>query len=346
MFRFTAILISFSVVFPLTAGTACAALDPGRKPKQPRSQETVRPPAAVEKFDGLIDPVSGMKFVMIKGGRFIMGDTFNEGDSDETPAHEVQVADFALGVFAVTKGQFRRFITSTGYRTDAEKDDTGCYVEKGDVWNYDPATSWRNSGFYQDDSHPVVCVSWNDATAFAEWLTKKSGRRYRLPTEAEWEYAARSGGRNERFAGFSDPLQFYRYGNFCDKNCSAEWRTVDQNDTFKYTSPVGSLLPNGLGVYDMIGNVWQWVSDYYGEHYYRESTRKWPLDSLYGGELRRERAHTNPQGAAEGRYRTLRGGSWNSAPIDARAAQRLRNMPAFRRSYIGFRLVTSPERTN
>jgi formylglycine-generating enzyme required for sulfatase activity len=188
----------------------------------------------------------------------------------------------------------------------------------------------------------VVCVSWNDATAFGQWLTQKSGHGYRLPTEAEWEYAARSGGRQERFSGFSDPAVFFKYGNFCDINCSAEWRSTEQNDGFKYTSPVGSFHPNGLGLYDMAGNVWQWVSDYYGERYYRESTRKWPLDGMYGGDLRRERAHINPQGPADGRYRVLRGGSWNSAPIDARVAQRLRNKPEFRRSYIGFRLAASP----
>lgn len=296
--------------------------------------------SVAEKPNSLVDSVTGMKFVAVKGGRFIMGNLFNEGDNDEAPPHEVRVADFALGAYAVTKGQFRAFVTATGYRTDAEKGG-GCYVEKGNVWSYDPATSWRSPGYYQDDDHPVVCVSWNDATEFAEWLSKETGRRYRLPTEAEWEYAARSGGRQERFAGFSDPAVFFKYGNFCDKNCSAEWRTSEQSDGFRYTSPVGSFLPNGLGLYDMVGNVWQWASDYYGERYYRESTRKWPLDGLYGGDQRRERAHVNPQGPADGSYRVLRGGSWNSAPIDARAAQRLRNKPEFRRSYIGFRLAAS-----
>jgi len=289
----------------------------------------------------MTDPFLGMKFVVVKGGRFEMGDTFNEGEKDEAPVHEVVVGDFALGKYDVTRGEFRKFVDATGYRTEAEKGG-GCYVEKAGVWNYDSTANWRNPGFLQDNSHPVVCVSWNDSVAFADWLSQKSGRRYRLPTEAEWEYAARSGGKRERFAGFTDPVQFSRYSNFCDKNCSSEWRAIGQDDGYRFTSPVGTYQPNGLGLYDLTGNVWQWLSDYYGERYYRESTRKWPLDGLYGGNERREKAYKAPKGPSEGRYRVLRGGSWNSALFDARVAQRLRNKAEFRRSYIGFRLATSP----
>ncbi|BCS53616.1 formylglycine-generating enzyme family protein [Geobacter sp. SVR] len=335
----TRIAIVLALLF--VPGQVRAVVAPGR-PDIAVPREAVRQQGrASERSAGPGDALVGMRFVTIKGGTFTMGDAFREGDRDETPTHEVQVDDFALAAVPVTKGQFRLFVNETGYRTDAEKGN-GCYVEKGDIWNYDPAATWRSPGFIQDDSHPVVCVSWNDAVAFAEWLSRKSGRRYRLPTEAEWEYAARSGGKQERFAGFSDPTDFHRYGNFCDRTCSAEWRNTVQDDAFKYTSPVGHYLPNGLGLYDMAGNVCQWVADLYGERYYRESTRKLPLDGLYGGDLRRERARVNPQGPAEGRYRVLRGGSWNSAAIDARSAQRLRNKPEFRRSYIGFRLALSP----
>jgi formylglycine-generating enzyme required for sulfatase activity len=335
------LLAGFLTVAALTAPVVFALSRPEHKAKALKVREKVRPEPVSDKSGGVSESSAELKLIPIKGGRFMMGNAFNEGDSDEVPLHEVTIADFSLGTTAVTRGQFRLFVSATGFRTDAEKGE-GCYVEKNDVWNYDPATSWRNPGFFQDDSHPVVCVSWHDAASYAEWLSKKNGRRYRLPTEAEWEYAARSGGQQERFAGFSDPKQFSRYGNFCDRNCTAEWRTTDQDDRYKYTAPVASYLPNALGLYDMVGNVWQWTSDYYGERYYRESSKKWPLDTLYGGEQRREQARINPQGPAEGKYRTLRGGSWNSAPIDARSAQRLRNKPEYRRSYIGFRLAVSP----
>ena len=338
--RTRTLLAGLLIVTALTAPVALALPEPQYKAKVAKVREIVRTAAVPDKAGNVSESFAELKFTPIKGGRFMLGNAFNEGDSDEVPLHEVTISDFSLGTTAVTRGQFRLFVTSSGYRTEAEKGD-GCYVEKNDVWNYDPATNWRNPGFYQEESHPVVCVSWHDATAYAEWLSHKTGRRYRLPTEAEWEYAARSGGRKERFAGFSDPKQFSRYGNFCDRNCSAEWRTSDQDDRFKYTSPVGSFLPNGLGLYDMVGNVWQWTSDYYGERYYSESSKKWPMDTLYGGEQRRAQARTNPQGPAEGAYRTLRGGSWNSALIDARSSQRLRNKPEYRRSYIGFRLAVS-----
>lgn len=287
------------------------------------------------------DPVTGMGFVVIKGGCFQMGNAFDEGDQDEKPVHEVCVSDFAIGQYDVTKGEFRKFTDSTGYRTDAEKGN-GCYVYNGSVWVYGEGTSWRDPGFHQEDDHPAVCISWNDAVAFANWLSAKAGRRYRLPTEAEWEYAARSGGKRERFAGFSDPAELDRYANFCDANCVSDWKDKEQNDGFRYTSPVGSFRPNGLGLYDMTGNVWQWVADLYGERYYRESTRKSLLTDWYDGEARREKARNNPSGPGNGMYRVLRGGGWNSAAIDSRAAQRLRNNPEFRRSYIGVRLAASP----
>jgi len=271
-----------------------------------------------------------------------MGDIFNEGDQDEQPTHEVTLSDFVLAVTPVTRGEFRHFVEATGYQTEAEKGD-GCYVEHNDAWSHDPAASWRNPGFKQNDKHPVVCVSWNDASAYAGWLSRASGRQYRLPTEAEWEYAARSGGRKERFAGFSDPALLGRYANFCDRNCPAEWHSAGQDDRFRYTAPVGSYLPNGLGLQDMTGNVIQWVADYYDVHYYRDSApeKKRVLGGLFGSGAQGKKAALNPKGPAVGNYRALKGSSWNAAPLDSRASQRLRNKPEYRRSYVGFRLAAS-----
>lgn len=299
-------------------------------------------PAAGTGPGGFVDPVSGARFIAIRGGSFPMGDIFNEGDQDEQPTHEVTLSDFALAVTPVTRGEFRHFVEATGYQTEAEKGD-GCYVEKNDAWSHDPAASWRNPGFKQNDRHPVVCVSWNDASAYTGWLSRASVRQYRLPTEAEWEYAARSGGRKERFAGFSDPAKLGRYANFCDRNCTAEWRSAEQDDRFRYTAPVGSYLPNGLGLQDMTGNVIQWVADYYDVHYYRDSApeKKGVLGGLFGSGAQGKNTALNPKGPAVGTYRALKGSSWNAAPLDSRASQRLRNKPEYRRSYVGFRLAAS-----
>ena len=268
------------------------------------------------------DPATEMAFVLVKGGCYLMGDTFGDGDKDEKPPHEVCVNDFKLAKNVVTKGEFKKFADESGYRTEAEKGD-GCYTWNGSTWKMDSHTNWRNPGFPQEDSHPAVCVSWNDAIAFTDWMSRKSGIRYRLPTEAEWEFAARSGGKKEKFAGFSEEGQLYQYANFCDSNCDAQWKTVSQNDGYKYTSPVGSYKPNGLELYDMSGNVWQWVSDRYGENYYQESTK------IY------------PPGPSTGPFRVLRGGSWNFRPHHVRTTWRWWHFPVDRYGVTGFRPAIS-----
>ncbi|WP_324080909.1 formylglycine-generating enzyme family protein [Geomonas sp.] len=275
-------------------------------------------PAAV-----ITDPTTGMRFVGIKGGCYQMGDTFGEGARDEKPAHEVCVQDFALAQHDVTVGEFRRFVRSTGYLTEAEKGG-GCAFWGGESWLYDAKRTWMNPGFEQDDRHPVVCVSWNDATAFIAWLEKSSGRHYRLPTEAEWEYAARTGGKQERYAGFSEDEELGRHANFCDSNCDFRWKRAGQDDHYRNTSPVGSYQPNGLGLYDMSGNVWQWLSDYYERGFYRE-----PVG-------------LNPKGPAAGEKHVLRGGSWTSKPYYLRATNRFRSLPLYRVYDTGFRLAISP----
>ena len=248
-----------------------------------------------------------------------MGNTFGwgEGATNEGPFHEVCVDDFSIGKYTVTVGDFKKFVKDTGYRTEAELGG-GCYDWSGRI---NASLDWRNPGFSQDDRHPVVCVSWNDSVAFAEWLSGKTGRKYRLPSEAEWEYTARSGGKHERYAGFSDESQLYRYANFCDKNCLFSY--LSQDDGYKFTAPVGRYTANGLGLHDMTGNVFQWINDWYGKAYYRES----PKD--------------NPRGPDSGQYRVLRGGSWLHTPLYIRASYRLWGAPDTRFYDIGFRLVTS-----
>ncbi|HXW68665.1 MAG TPA: formylglycine-generating enzyme family protein [Dissulfurispiraceae bacterium] len=253
-----------------------------------------------------MDPSLGMEFVNVQGGCYQMGDTFGDGFRSEKPVHEVCVNDFALAKYDVTVGEFSKFTVATGYKTEAEETG-GCGVLNGRKWEWDASRNWRNPGFNQDDSQPVVCVSWNDAEAFINWLAQVSGMRYRLPTEAEWEYAARSGGKKEKYAG----------GNDVD---AVAWYNDNAGGT---AHRVGTKKPNGLGLYDMSGNVLQWVQDWYYENYYLESRR------------------SNPQGPVSGHERVLRGGAWSDEPAYVRAARRSWKAPSHRASLLGFRLALS-----
>ncbi len=247
------------------------------------------------------------KLVQVSAGCFEMGDGFGEGYFNEKPLHEVCVSEFSIGRFHVTKKEFSEFVKEADYRTDAEQGD-GCYVYDGSSWKKERTANWRSPGFVQTQDHPVVCVSWNDSVAYAHWLSQKTGTMFRLATEAEWEYAARSGGKRQRFAGGNDadPVAWYA-GNAGDG-----------------THPAGKKQPNGLGLYDMSGNAWQWTADWYGEKYYRQSPRE------------------NPQGPAFGSSRVFRGGSWFYDMRGARASFRDFFLPDYRSSHLGFRLV-SPE---
>ncbi|WP_171899574.1 SUMF1/EgtB/PvdO family nonheme iron enzyme, partial [Candidatus Marithrix sp. Canyon 246] len=150
-------------------------------------------PASSKKVfqDRLRDGGLGPKMVKIPAGSFRMGDIQGGGNYDEKPVHRVSVGKFAMGMYEVTKGQFSKFVNATAYRTDADKKGS-CYAYK-DGWKHVKGVNWRNPNFSQNNNHPVTCVSWNDATAYTKWLSNQTGKNYRLPTEAEWEYAARAG---------------------------------------------------------------------------------------------------------------------------------------------------------
>jgi Caspase domain/Sulfatase-modifying factor enzyme 1 len=168
--------------------------------------------------DVIKNPLTGMEFITVKGGCFSMGDAFGDGDVDEKPVHEVCLNGFAMAKYDVTVDDFRKFTKVTGYLTEAERYG-GCRVANATTWVDDSTKNWKNPGFDQEDRSPVVCVTWNDANEFIKWLSKASGRNYRLPTEAEWEFAARNGGKNERYAGSSDARSLALFANTCDENC-------------------------------------------------------------------------------------------------------------------------------
>ena len=297
-------LSSLEGEFYFVPGSAGKATESVLTEKQPEKQK----PATAVPVDDLDDETTGMQLVLVKGGCYQMGDTFGGRYASEKPVHEVCVSDFHLGKHEVTVGAFRKFVNDTDYRTEAERGD-GCFIWTGSKWEKRSDANWRNPGFSQDDNHPAVCVSWNDAQSFVGWLSKKSGKGYRLPTEAEWEYAARSGGKAEKWAGTSDESSLSDYG----------WYNANSGNK---THPAGQKKPNSLGIYDMTGNVWEWCSDWYGEKYYGESPRD------------------NPQGPGNGSYRVLRGGGWNSFAPNSRAAVRLWDGPVSRSHFfLGFRVA-------
>ena len=185
-------------------------------------------------------------------GDVMMGSPETErGRSDEEgPQHRVTIANpFAIGKFSITRGEFAAFVKETGYKTEE-----GCDVLTGSEWKHQPDRSWRSPGFDQDDRHPVVCVNWYDAKAFAAWLSKKVGKAYRLLTEAEREYAARA-----------KTATRYSFGDDAAALSEYAWYEANAGGA---THPVGEKKPNAFGLLDMHGNVWAWCEDIWHSSYH------------------------------------------------------------------------------
>ena len=275
--------------------------------------------------DTFTDPNTGMELVLVKGGCYQLGDVFGNGRKDEKPLHTVCVDDFFLGKYEVTVGQYRKFVEETGHQSDAEKGGWGWSIDSSaDNAQKSEGAKWSKPGFQQDDNHPVVLVSWNDAMAFVAWLKQQSGNEYRLPSEAEWEYAARSGGKKHKYSwGIGRPS-----GNIADKTAKKEfsgWSTwIGYDDGYVFTAPVGAFKANKLGLHDMSGNVREWVQDWYAEGYYKKSPRQ------------------NPEGPTSGKYRVLRGGGWVDVQRSLRTTRRFFSDPATGwTNFSGFRIAIS-----
>ena len=257
-------------------------------------------------------------------GRFLMGSPASEPgrSDDEGPQHAVTIAaPPAVMETEVTRGQFAAFVSATGHVSAAG----GCYAWNGKKWELDPQRNWRSLGFEQTDAHPVVCVDWNDATAYAAWLSKTTGQTYRLLTEAEWEYAARAGS-TTRYSFGDRAEDLCAHANMADrtfKGAFKEFTTVDCSDGQVFTAPVASYAANAWGLFDLHGNAWEWVADCW-HHDYKNS----PEDG------------SNWQANCSGEdRRVLRGGGWIDNPVDARSAFRNMNAPDDRSYDSGFRLA-------
>lgn len=290
--------------------------------------------AAPEFRDPLRSGGQGPVMVRIPGGRFEQGSPSDERDrgNDEGPVRTVTVRAFSLGKYEVTRGQFRAFVKATGYRTDAEKNTAmpglhgtvGCFAYKGGSdFGWKAGTSWRDTGFPQGDDHPVACLSWNDASAYVEWLRRETGKSYRLPSESELEYANRAG-TARTWAWGNDGNGGCRHANYGDASAKPRfsgWPTAPCKDGYVFTASVGSFLANAFGLHDTTGNVWEWTQDCY--------------HGSYNG------APTNGSAWTSGdcSQRVLRGGAWGSGSQGVRAAVRFGNRPANRNLNAGLRLA-------
>jgi formylglycine-generating enzyme required for sulfatase activity len=231
---------------------------------------------SIEDISSLTEPVTNMEFVLVPGGHFMMGDTFGEGIENEQPVHEVYIDSFYLGRYQVTQAQWKKLIP-------------------------------ENPSQFLGDQRPVERVGFEDALNFSKRLTEANHGRFsfRLPTEAQWEYGARSGGRNEKYAG----------GDSFEK---LAWSEENSGGA---TNPVGKKSPNGLGLFDMSGNVWEWCRDFFMEKAYQ-----------YHEDM-------NPLYNKEGLDRVIRGGGWNTDAWSVRCARRTGFPSQYFGSALGFRLV-------
>jgi formylglycine-generating enzyme len=247
-----------------------------------------------------IEPETGMEFVWVYGGCNVMGS--DSSNLDQKPQHEVCHEGFWLGKYEVTNREYRKFKSTHDSK------------------------SWSGHTL-NDDQQPVVYVSWQDAHNFAKWLSKTGGSSYRLPTEAEWEYGARAGSKND-VPWDESASNVCEYGNFLTPEAKAEfgwsWQVFTCEDKFKVTAPVGRFRGNKFGLYDMLGNACEWVADWYDENYYQGSPRN------------------RPNGPFKGFFKGSRGGCWNSGPANVSFAHRRNYLPSYSIDYTGFRLVREP----
>ncbi|MEI7867824.1 MAG: SUMF1/EgtB/PvdO family nonheme iron enzyme [Candidatus Methylumidiphilus sp.] len=322
---------------PAQAGVSCISDGLGNE----TSSSTEQAPTVPTPFRDLFadEKTQGPAMVWLPGGTFLMGSPEGVGGDDEHPQHEVTLEHYAVGQYPVTVAEFSRFVEATGYRTEAVQGD-GAFVRNKGNWNQTKDASWKKPYFEQTEQNPVVCISWNDAKAYCDWLSEKTGQAYGLPSEAQWEHACRAGS-NARYCYGDDEAKLGDYA----------WYS---NNASSQTHPVGEKKPNAWKLHDLHGNVWEWCADWYADDYYQQFTSKPqhpasvseqsasgsasgrtvpPFEKGGLGGISSE----NPSGPASGSYRVVRGGSWRSDAGHCRSACRIR-APAIRDDGLGFRL--------
>lgn len=322
----------------------------------------------------------GMRLVKLRAGEYLMGAPDSEPalewsklfefqpGSDEKPAHKVRITqNFGIGMYPVTLGQFKKFVEKEKYKTTGEINGEGCmginlasghvFLDQGFTWK----TPWRTPGtnIHQTGHHPVVCVSWDDATKFCEWLSKEENRTYRLPYEGEWEYACRAGAKTPYFFGNRE-ADLEKYANVADASLQRVWivkmpgkdmppvgthlppYAQKWDDRWPFTAPVGSFRPNRWGLYDMAGNVGEWCQDWYSPTYYTDQPIDDPKGPADGDEIDLSIVPGLPPGFPPAKkLRVVRGGVWLDPAVAYRSSERRTHVrhPVVAGADIGFRVV-------
>jgi formylglycine-generating enzyme required for sulfatase activity len=307
---------------PAGASKAVPAGLPGATPATPATPGALRDcPACPE-------------MVVVPAGNFLLGTSASAPEVDlergEAPPQPMTISrPFAIGRYEVTVAEFRAFAEATQYSQAGD-----CRVASGGAWLRLPDRGWKDPGFAAPaaDNEPVVCVSWDDAKAYADWLAKTTGKAYRLPSETEWEYAARGGTTTPRYYGDRDSDEASLlsvacdYANVYDASAVTELAFLQPNarcsDAHTYVAPVGSFKPNAFDLYDMIGNAREWVQDCYTTSYVGRPLDGRPWEWAGGCE-----------------QRGVRGGGWASRPAASRAAARGAELQGLRQSDLGFRVA-------
>ena len=266
------------------------------------------------------------EMVVVPAGEFLMGSTQDEIDNDlaianEAPQHKVAVKQtIAMGRFEITRDQYAAFVNASGYKGSGR-----CVTFEQNIPRERENRSYLDPGYVQAGNHPAVCVSWNDAEAYVDWLSRTTGKTYRLPSEAEFEYAARAGG-TARYGFTNDPADLCRFVNGADQSAKTAGLPPTApymacSDGYPFTAPAGSFAANAFGLHDLIGNVWEWTADCYADTY-----RSAGSDSA-------------PNNEAGCTARTVRGGDWFSTLSSLRPAVRAKAGPDAHNDDIGFRVA-------
>jgi formylglycine-generating enzyme required for sulfatase activity len=299
--RWKARHVGTATVMPHQSGMADAQA-PGHITESTHGRESSR--YLPEVWDAPIAP----KMRVVPAGNFVMGSPAWELQRNANESqHAVTIRySFAIGQYDVTRGEYSAFVASTGY---VSKDPDGCFTYNGKEWALNKAADWERPGMGQSNDDPVVCVSWHDAESYAEWISQQTGHHYRLMSESEYEYVARAGTTTAYWWGCS-----VGYGRANCGDCGSQWDR-------QRTSPGGSFQPNPFGLYDMNGNVWQWMGDCWNESY-----RNAPTDG-------------SPSESGNCELQVQRGGGWTNISKYSRAAQRSWDRTVIRNADNGFRLA-------
>jgi formylglycine-generating enzyme required for sulfatase activity len=304
-----------------------------------QAAKTVRP--AMPAFSGAStaqrDCPECPEMVVVPPGTFMMGSPSGEpGHYDEEgPQRLVKIHSFAVSKYDVTRGQWTAFVKAS-HRATSKGCDYSLLPKEEEA-----DASWIHLGFAQDDSHPVVCVSWNDAHDYVLWLSERSGHKYRLLTEAEWEYAARAGTTTAYPWGSTASHEYANYGG----DDHAGYGVASGRDKWLNTSPAGSFPPNAFGLFDMHGNVMQWVEDCFSSTYAGLPADGSAYTVATPIKVTGYFASIVKNGESSCSYRMLRGGDWGDTPAMIRSASRNqapaqgKTLETYRSSGLGIRVA-------